>query len=146
MNFYDDMPTLEFMFDGQTEPVKIEPWVYTINEMEDENGEKSPPCTALVSFSPFSMNTVLLGDSFLRQYVTSFNYTDHTITLGKNKHSPTKPLTINDVMNYLKIVLIVGLLVIIVIVGICIWCCCRAKNRRNAASAASSHYQTQAAT
>lgn len=142
MFWYDDMPTLEFMFEGQSEPVKIEPWVYTMNEIEGDDGEKSPACTVLVAFNPFLSNVVMFGETFLRQFVTSFNYTDNSITLGKNKHSPEKPLTINDLTNYLKIALIIGIIVIIVVVGICIWCCCRVKQRRaRNAGAATSHYQ-----
>ena len=83
--YWEKMEPLNFYLDGQSEPFSIPPWAYSFSG----DNINMPACTVAVSLSPEGAAPItILGDSFLRQYVTSFNYTDNTITLGVNANGP----------------------------------------------------------
>ena len=81
------MEDLVFTLDGQPNPFRIPPWAYSFSG----DNINAAACTVAVSYVPqmeaFDRLTIL-GDSFLRQYVTSFNYTDNTVKLGVNVNRP----------------------------------------------------------
>ena len=58
--------------------------------MYSGNGHDSPKCTVAVSYINDEQGLYILGDTFLRTYVSSFNYTNSTIMLGMNINAPTK--------------------------------------------------------
>ena len=58
--------------------------------MIEGDGTINPKCTVAVSYIGDFQGTYILGDTFLRTYIASFNYSDETITLGKNVNAPTK--------------------------------------------------------
>ena len=83
--YWDAMEPLNFYLDGLPEPFSIPPWSYSFSG----DNINMPACTVAVSISPIEDQPItILGDSFLRQYVTSFNYTENTITLGVNANHP----------------------------------------------------------
>ena len=119
------MPILEFMFEGQSEPVKVEPWVYTVNQMDKEDQSKNGACIVMVASLQTDWNAVLLGDPFLRKYVTSFNYDNNTITFGKNKYSPVNPFQTNEIIaadDTFKVT--PERIVILVLLVMLLACCC----------------------
>ena len=61
----------------------IPPWTYSFSG----DNVDFPACVIGVSFMA-DFNVTILGDSFLREYVTSFNYKENTITLAKNAKAP----------------------------------------------------------
>ena len=111
-----------------------------------EDGQKTPPCTVAVSWLPDDYGLSLLGDSFLRKYVASFDYAAKTVTIGKSVDAPRKPTTLSDLGGYLKPIIIICVLILIIIVAVVITCvCCKVKGRDRNAHIATAHYQTQAA-
>ena len=85
----------------------------------------------------------VLGDSFLRQYVASFNYADKTVTLGKSVNAPQKPETANDLNHILIIIVICTLLVLIIVAIIVILTFCKYRKRKTARYA-TYHYDGEA--
>ena len=82
--YYEDLPDLEFeLGDGNTtQKFTLEPWQYTITG----NNQGIPACMVAVSY--MQSNLVILGDPFLRKYVTSFDYENDKITIGENINAP----------------------------------------------------------
>ena len=52
------------------------------------NGMFEAKCLIAVSYMADIEGLYILGDTFLRTYVTSFNYTSEVITLGLNSNAP----------------------------------------------------------
>ena len=78
------METLEFYLGGIEKPFTISPWTYSFSG----DNINMPACVIGVSYMSDDFGVTILGDSFLREYVTSFNYKDNTMTLAKNAKAP----------------------------------------------------------
>ena len=80
------MDTLEFHLGGNSNDASftIPPWSYSFSG----DNIDMPACVIAVSHMPGDLGISILGDTFLREYVTSFNYKERTITLGKNALAP----------------------------------------------------------
>ena len=128
--YWEYMEHLEFWLGGETEPFRIPPWAYSFSG--DNYG--TPACLVAVSFVP-QMEGIeqltILGDSFLRQYVTSFNYTDNTVTLGINANRPVQTYP-NVIGQYIWMTIcVIAFLGMIVMLCLCI----QSHQRRQAAYA-----------
>ena len=51
-----------------------------------------PACVIGVSYMSADFGITILGDSFLREYVTSHNYKENTMTLAKNVNKPKQTI------------------------------------------------------
>ena len=78
------MEPINFEMGGNT--FSIPPWSYSFSG----DNVNLPLCTIGVSYFEHDtdMPVIILGDSFLREFVTSYNYEENTITLGKNANAP----------------------------------------------------------
>ena len=86
-NYYADMPVLEFeLSDGNnTHKFELEPWQYTINGsdmMDSADGDPFGGSTCIVAVSYMDADVIILGDPFLRKYLSSFDYSTNKITIG----------------------------------------------------------------
>ena len=124
-HYYNEMPTLEFSFRGVSKSVTLEPWSYTFSEVVIDGETVTPPCTVAVSWLSDDFGLTILGDSFLRQYIASFNYQDNTITLGKSVDAPTRPDKVPVSSIFGKTILIIGIIltVLAAIITIMIFYC-----------------------
>lgn len=87
-------------------------------------------CTIAVSYTDSSSGVYILGDTFLRNFVTTFDYKNGSIDLTINVNAPAG-ITIEYKMSGWKIFGII--LACLAAVGFVIWaivCCCK-RNRKN---------------
>ena len=82
------METLEFHLGGLEKPFTIPPWSYSFSG----DNLNMPACVIGVSYMSTDFGVTILGDSFLREYVTSYNYKENTITLAKNIKAPKQTI------------------------------------------------------
>merc|ERR1712157_669335 len=135
-------------FQGASKPITIEPWSYTFSELDIGDGRKTDKCTVAISWMKKDYGITILGDSFLREYVASFNYAEKTVSLAKSVDAPEAPPAPSGLpggLSLMMLSLIFGLsfLCLICTIG-CICCYCRARGKKNV-NRASSFYEERAA-
>lgn len=99
-----------------------------------EFGPDFPPCVLAVSYFPDSLGMYILGDPFLRNFVTTFDYVANTMTFAVNAYAPagttitTNSSSSTGLSTAAVVGSITGLLVVIgVVVGIIVY----KRNKKN---------------
>ena len=79
---------------------------------------------------PKDYGITILGDSFLREYVASFNYADKTVSLAKSVDAPVAPPPSSGLPGGLTVESLYVILGVTAIGLVCAACCCVAYCRR----------------
>ena len=127
-DIWPDMETLEFTLAGSK--FTLEPWQYAWNM----------PQYCRIGVSALIGSPYILGDAFLRSYITTFDLTNSQVTIGKSVNAPVKTTPPNHFWLYLILCIAasVGLIVVIL-------CCCKEKiksccKREDRTQEAGQHY------
>lgn len=78
--YYKSLPNLEWKVDSTT--YTMPPQAYTYSTTIGFNGYNS--CTVMVSFNAVSTDTHTLGEPFLRQFVSTFDFDKNKVSFAQN--------------------------------------------------------------
>lgn len=73
------------------------------------------------------MGLYILGDTFLRNFVTSYDYKNRKIKMAINTHAPAGVLAVNNPTDLNSMYLIGGVAAAIILA----YCCCRKKEDKS---------------
>ena len=82
-------------------------------------------CTVAVTYTDSSSGIYILGDTFMRNFVTTFDYDNYQIELTKNIYAPDGVSVEWKLSGWMIFGIVVGSLVFIALVTWLILCCCK---------------------
>jgi hypothetical protein len=109
---------LTFTLDNQIFTVPVDGYL-----MGDYEGH---PCSAFVSYNSDKTTNYVLGTTFMRNFVISFNYDDTTMTLT-SKWPATAAKTYYGMSGVTVLIVLVGVAALLLYIGVLIFCCCKHK-------------------
>ena len=84
-------------------------------------------CSLAVSWVQDSMGLYILGDTFLRNFVTSYDYKNRKIKMAINTHAPAGVIAVSNPTDLNSMYLIGGVAAAIILA----YCCCRKKEDKS---------------
>jgi len=86
----------------------------------------SHPCSVFVSYNSDATSNYILGTTFMRNFVISFNYDDTTMTLT-SKWPSTGVKTYYGMSGVTVVIVLFGVAALLTYIGVLIFCCCKHK-------------------
>lgn len=115
--YYSSMKNITFILE-QNE-YTIPPEAYTISD----GLLGGHACSVAISYSDDAMGLYILGDSFLRSFVSSYDYDNKKIRFAQNKNAYPGTLMVHNPTE-LNMLLIIGLALGAILL---MYCCCKKK-------------------
>jgi hypothetical protein len=109
---------LTFTLDNQVFTVPVDGYL-----MDDYEGH---PCSVFVSYNSDDTTNYILGTTFMRNFVISFNYDDTTMTLT-SKWPATDVKTYYGMSGVTVVIVLFGVAALLAYIGVLIFCCCKHK-------------------
>ena len=89
-------------------------------------------CTVAVTYTDSSSGIYILGDTFMRNFVTTFDYDNYQIEMTKNIYAPDGVSVEWKLSGWMIFGIVVGGLVFIALVTWLILCCCKRQKAKKA--------------
>ena len=90
-------------------------------------------CTIAVSYTDSSGGVYILGDTFLRNFVTTFDFANGEMLLTQNKYAPTGVSIVYKMSGWKLFGIIAGVIIVVLLLVWLVCCCCKRHKQRKLA-------------